>query len=261
MTTTRTARAPDGTRIAYDVTGHGPSVVFLHGITFDRRTWDRITPAIAARGFQCVRIDTRGHGESERASDYGGTSLASDVLAVIAELGIERPALVGHSLGGYVATLVAAAIPTRSVVNIDQVVALGAMKPMLDSVAEPVRDPARFGPTMNALLDSLIGSRLSADVIRELAAYRSRMVQEVAAGVWAPLFDRTAEALELESTVTCRKIAAPYLALHGSDPGDGYVAWLRERVPQAEIEVWNDYGHYPHLVDPARFVARISTLL
>jgi pimeloyl-ACP methyl ester carboxylesterase len=48
------------------------------------------------------------------------------------------------------------------------------------------------------------------------------------------------------------------LALHGSDPGAGYMAWLSDVIPQARLEVWPDEGHYPHLVEPVRFVNRLE---
>jgi pimeloyl-ACP methyl ester carboxylesterase len=48
--------------------------------------------------------------------------------------------------------------------------------------------------------------------------------------------------------------------LHGIDPGPDYAGWLRARVPDAMVEVWPDHGHYPHLVDPERFVARLVDL-
>lgn len=49
----------------------------------------------------------------------------------------------------------------------------------------------------------------------------------------------------------------PYLALFGIDPGPDHPAWLAERIPGAVVEVWDGSGHYPHLVDPDAFVARL----
>jgi pimeloyl-ACP methyl ester carboxylesterase len=51
----------------------------------------------------------------------------------------------------------------------------------------------------------------------------------------------------------------PYLALHGTDPGEQYVDWLHGHLPQAVVEIWPDHGHFPHLVEPARFVERVLT--
>ena len=53
-------------------------------------------------------------------------------------------------------------------------------------------------------------------------------------------------------------ITVPYLSLHGMDPGPDYAAWLQNLVPTATVEVWPDMGHYLHLVDPGRFLARLA---
>jgi pimeloyl-ACP methyl ester carboxylesterase len=50
----------------------------------------------------------------------------------------------------------------------------------------------------------------------------------------------------------------PYLSLHGIDPGPDYAPWLQHLVPTAAIEVWPEMGHYLHLVDPQRFLTRLS---
>ena len=53
-------------------------------------------------------------------------------------------------------------------------------------------------------------------------------------------------------------VQVPYLSLHGIDPGPNYPAWLGGLIPTAEVEVWPEYGHYPHLVEPQRFVAHVA---
>jgi hypothetical protein len=55
-----------------------------------------------------------------------------------------------------------------------------------------------------------------------------------------------------------RAIRCPYLAIHGIDPGPAYATWLAGLVPGAVVEVWDGLGHYPHLVEPDRFVRRIE---
>ena len=53
-------------------------------------------------------------------------------------------------------------------------------------------------------------------------------------------------------------IRVPYLSIHGIDPGPGYSAWLSSHVPTSTVEVWPGLGHYPHLVEPERFLARLT---
>jgi pimeloyl-ACP methyl ester carboxylesterase len=53
----------------------------------------------------------------------------------------------------------------------------------------------------------------------------------------------------------------PYLSLFGVDPGPQYAQWLAGYIDGAAIEVWQDHGHYPHLVDPAQFNERVRSFV
>src|SRR5512144_485222 len=80
------------------------------GLTSSRQRWDPVTDLLAP-DFTCVRVDLRGHGESSTAPDYGMQALVGDLRAVTDDLGIEEPAVVGHSLGAFVAAVFAAFNP------------------------------------------------------------------------------------------------------------------------------------------------------
>jgi pimeloyl-ACP methyl ester carboxylesterase len=75
--------------------------VLIHGVTSSSRTWWRVGPALAQRGYRVLAVDLRGHGASPRA--IAGLSVA-DLAADVAET-VEGPVelLVGHSLGALVA--------------------------------------------------------------------------------------------------------------------------------------------------------------
>jgi pimeloyl-ACP methyl ester carboxylesterase len=77
-------------------------------------------------------------------------------------------------------------------------------------------------------------------------------------GVWDFVLTASPEEMDERITSTARMITAPYLAIHGIDPGDEYATWLKDVMPGATLEVWPDIGHYPHLVEPARFVRRVE---
>ena len=81
---------------------HRPLAVLVHGVTSSSRTWWRVGPALAGRGFRVLAVDLRGHGASPRA--VAGLSLA-DLAAEVAETvgGDPVELLVGHSLGALVA--------------------------------------------------------------------------------------------------------------------------------------------------------------
>jgi pimeloyl-ACP methyl ester carboxylesterase len=77
--------------------------------------------------------------------------------------------------------------------------------------------------------------------------------------MWSPLLDLTPEELgALVQEIAALPSGTPYLSLHGLDGGPGYAAWLTALIPGATVEVWDEVPtHYPHLVDPARFVTRV----
>jgi pimeloyl-ACP methyl ester carboxylesterase len=76
-------------------------------------------------------------------------------------------------------------------------------------------------------------------------------------GIWATVFDSTTDELDATVEGLIGAVTVPYLSLHGIDPGEGYTTWLRRLMPSATVEVWPDQGHYPHLVQPARFLERV----
>jgi 3-oxoadipate enol-lactonase len=94
----------DGTRIDVRVDGFdGDALVMIHGFPLTRDIWDAQAEALA-RTHRVVRPDLRGMGASSVPDGpYLMETLASDIAATLDALAIERAALVGHSLGGYVA--------------------------------------------------------------------------------------------------------------------------------------------------------------
>jgi peroxiredoxin len=114
-----------GIRIAADRLGDplAPAVVFLHGGGQTRRSWGRAAAAVAERGWQAITVDLRGHGESDWSEDgdYRVITFAGDVLEVLRQLP-PRPVLVGASLGGFTAMLLAGELSpaaVRAVVLVD----------------------------------------------------------------------------------------------------------------------------------------------
>ncbi len=253
-----TTTAADGTKIHWTRAGDGQPVVLVHGITESVAAWDPIVSSLSV-GFDVVSIDLRGHGASGLASDYGLAAMAGDIAHVVNDAGIEAPHLVGHSLGGAVVSAAGAAIPVASVVNVDQSLRLGEFKEMLEAVESMLRDDEVFPAVMASIFTDLMGPRLSEGEQARLTAIR-QADQEVVLGVWAELLTSTPE--EVDQMVD-RALAdytdspVAYLSLFGTSPGDEYVEWLEARIPGAAVEVWADHGHYPHLVDPERFVARL----
>jgi pimeloyl-ACP methyl ester carboxylesterase len=97
-------------RIAYEVAGHGPPVVLVHGfaanieMNWKRTGWFRV---LTRAGYQVVALDCRGHGQSDKPHDaeaYAGDRMSTDVVRLMDRLGLEQAELIGYSMGGLIAT-------------------------------------------------------------------------------------------------------------------------------------------------------------
>ncbi|MEC3993863.1 alpha/beta fold hydrolase [Actinacidiphila sp. DG2A-62] len=129
-----------GHQLAHDIKGTGPLLVAVHGITENRGFWD---PVRLHQHFRVPRVDLRGHGESPRISPFGIDASVEDIHRLIESLsedltGDQSPPVVGHSLGGVIATAYAARYPTPGVVTIDQSLRVGPLPTRMCSAA--------FGP-------------------------------------------------------------------------------------------------------------------
>ena len=104
----------DGVDLAYTERGTGdPAMLFLHGMACVKEHMDPLIDVFSAT-HRCVAVDLRGHGSSSVPHDaYTTADFMSDIAAVIDELGLHRPVLVGHSFGGSVSLAFAAAHPDR----------------------------------------------------------------------------------------------------------------------------------------------------
>ncbi len=99
------------------VQGDGPPVVLIHGLDSSLHDWDYLVPALNARGFRTWAIDLPGHGDSQSPADPGFYS-SGDFYRVTYQWFCDLPekqpiALVGHSLGGYIALQFALDHPER----------------------------------------------------------------------------------------------------------------------------------------------------
>ena len=238
-----------------DITGHGPDLVLVHGITESARSWDPLIAALAG-DHRVIAVDLRGHGRSAGGGPWDLATMAADVHEVVAAHSAHAPLLVGHSLGGTVVTAYAAARPARGVVNVDQSLALDGFQEALRAVEPVLRGPVEgFEALVGQLFVGLRG-RLDDDGWARLEGLR-RADQEVVLGIWAPVLETPAAGLRALVADLAGAVTVPYLALHGEAPGERYGPWLRGLIPTATVECWDGLGHYPHLVEPERFVARL----
>ena len=205
-----------------------------------------------------VCVDLRGHGGSERRGPYDVLTMANDVFAVVNESASVDPLMIGHSLGGFVVSVYACSHPARATVNIDQPLDLSGFREFVGPSKRSLHgDEQAFSSAMRHFLEPLYGALPESERVRIESL--SHPEQDVVLGVWDPVLMSGTDDLRTFSRDVAAGIRTPYLALHGSDPGDDYLAWLKALVPTATVEIWPDLGHYPHLVEPQRFLRLIRT--
>lgn len=97
-----------GIRIHYYRTGGDkPPLVLAHGFTDAGLCWTRVARDLEA-DYDVIMYDARGHGQSERVGPgYGYDAHVDDLAALIKGLGLERPGIMGHSMGAQTAALLA----------------------------------------------------------------------------------------------------------------------------------------------------------
>ena len=233
----------DSTSIDYDVHGEGPPLLLIGGLGFGRWAWFRQVPAFS-RHFKTITFDTRG----ERDLDSGVTDLASDVVALLEHLGVEKTHVLGTSLGGFVAQELALRRPDL----VDGLVLVGTSY-------------GRGGPeTMSpwALADMIGLPSLNAEkAVRKgleaatSEAYRAGRPEEFERLVrWrladspslSAYYEQVRAGARFDVSRDVGHITSPTLVIHGAE--DRYVpvataAPLAEAIPGAKLRVLDNAGH------------------
>ena len=130
------------TRARRDLRRDAPVLVFLHYFGGSGRSWIPVMDLLACGDFYCIAPDLRGFGESlattDRARDYSVRSWSNDVVELTRFLALRRFVLVGHSMGGKIALMVAARAPA----GLEAVVLVAPSPPTAEPM--PAKERARL---------------------------------------------------------------------------------------------------------------------
>ena len=255
--------SPDG-RFTYAAAGRvGSPVVFLHGIGGAARAWGSQLAALAD-DYRAIAWDMPGYGGSAPLAEVSIASLAEALAYFLAQLNLERPVLVGHSIGGMIVQQLLAGRPdaARAIVLAQTSPAFG--RPDGEWQREFIA--ARLGPldrgaTMGSLAPGIVEDLVGDDPDPEgLARARACMAAVPEASYRAMV--RALLGFDLRAALP--RIAVPALVLAGGKDTNAPAPMMRrmaERIPGAFYVCLDGAGHLANLERPAAFNRTLGAFL
>jgi pimeloyl-ACP methyl ester carboxylesterase len=237
-----------------DTGGDFPALLFIHGLTFSKQTWDPIVDRLRDR-FRCVAVDLPGHGDST-GSAADPRTVMERIHATVVGSAVVRPVVVGHSAGAMHATAYAFAHETAGVVNVDQPSRVGPFAGFVQHLAPALRGPD-FDSAFEPFASSIGVSRLpEPERARVLAT--QHIDQDVVLDHWSRVLTEDPSVLQAEIDALLDGVTVPYLYLAGGPVEPVDRDHLLSHVVRARIETWSDLGHMAHLAEPDVFVTHLS---
>ena len=241
--------------------GEGPPAILLHGLFGTANNFASIQKRLAV-GRRMLAFDLRNHGRSAHDPAMTHALMAQDVIDTLRAHGLERAALVGHSMGGKVAMQAALRTPER-------------VTRLLVADIAPVAYPPRY----RAISEAMLSLPLRADLTRAGAdrwlseavpdpAVRSFLLSNLRFGTnsaWRIGLPEIAAALpEIEGWSAGGLYEGPTLVLRGER--SDYVlpehrALFRALFPKARFASLRDAGHWLHADQPEAFIRTLNSFL
>jgi pimeloyl-ACP methyl ester carboxylesterase len=234
--------------------GSGDPIVLIHGFPFTRDLWDFQAQQLAAHA-RVIRPDLRGMGRSSvPGGPYLMETLAGDIAAVLDALSIDRAAVVGHSLGGYVA-MAFCRMYTERVTRLALVCSrLAADTPQIAEDRENLASRAEREDRVDAIVDAYVPREFAPSLLEKRAPQidRARAIahQNTAPGAAAML---RGMAQRVESYDIAEELQMPVLIVAGGADqivGLTEAEQMRAAFPNAVLRVLGRSGHLPMLEEP-----------
>jgi pimeloyl-ACP methyl ester carboxylesterase len=268
---THTVRGGGGLRLHVREWGKadGPPILFIHGWSQNHLCWGKQYDSALAGEFRLVAYDLRGHGMSqaplEPAHYTDGKLWAEDVAAIIDQLRLDRPVLVGWSYGAFVICDFVRAYGQDRIAAIDFVE--GAVK-LGEAAFGTLIGPGFLDHFVGATADDLptnietMRSFVHACLVKPVSA--ADLETAVCWNVAVPAAIRAnLAAREIDCDDVLRELTVPLLVTQGRSDSVVLPA-MAEHVlatcPAAEASWYDGTGHAPHLEDPDRFNRELADL-
>jgi len=230
--------------LAYVRRGKGTPLVLLHGFPLDHHLWDDVSSLLEDK-FELILPDLRGFGESTTVdAPYTMDDYASDIASLLDQLGIQKSAVAGHSMGGYVALAFARLYPER----VSGLALISSQVP----ADPPDRKEGRYKSAADVAEKGIGGvveamtSKFTSDARLQAVARAIMEKQHPDAYIGA----LKAMAERMDSTPLLSSFVFPLVVIHGE--ADALIPIDRARemkaaVPDSHYVELKDTGHVPML--------------
>ena len=249
-------KARDGLRIAYEVHGHGsPPLVFVHGWSCDRSYWRNQIGAFAS-DFTVVTLDLAGHGESARGREaWTIEGFGGDVAALVQELGLSKPILIGHSMGGDVVGAAALQLPERvgGLVWVEVYRQVGTPRTAGQRREFWAPFHADFGNATREFVTKMFPPNADRALVKEVAEGMAAAPPEIALPSLEAAFS-----YDSQIPGALRRLGLKVIAINSAEPPTDVASMERFGISTRTIP---GVGHFPMLEAPGAFNALLKTAI
>jgi pimeloyl-ACP methyl ester carboxylesterase len=247
----------NGIQIAYARKGTGVPLVLVHGYPLDHTIWDEVIPALE-NDFDIILPDQRGFGSSDVVENqYKILDMAADIAGLLDQLGIEKAAIAGHSMGGYISLSFARAYP-------EHVLGLGLIASQA-SADPPERKQGRYEAAAEIMKTGVepVAESMSAKLTPDEQVQvfvRGLIAKQQPAGLAGAL---KAMAERDDSTSILSGFNFPVVVVHGE--ADELIPLQRAQeikaaVPHATLIELSGVGHMPMMENPGATATALKNL-
>jgi pimeloyl-ACP methyl ester carboxylesterase len=247
----------EGARVNYLDYGKGSeALVFIHGWSCNYSFWKDNLPAFTNKT-RVIAIDLPGHGTSEVPSAKLTMDLfAKAINAVVADAGVRKAVLVGHSMGTPVVRQFYRLFPekTLALVIVDGSVKPFGDKQTVDQIMGAFRSP-NYKQAVEGMIGSMTGPIKKPEVVALIRTSMIATPQPVIVGAMEAMID---ESIWKDDTIN-----VPVLAVMAPNPfwTDEYYTYLRGIAPDVQIQKWEGVSHFLMMEEPQKFNDAVSSFL